>query len=119
MCDGLGDRLVAVSLDHRAETVVKVPVRVAVDVGDARPVAVDKVDRPRIAFLIGGGDAPAEAAPCALVGLLGEGRARVQALEFDPRELGDSLAVNLDWTVDCHISSVKGFLQQGTPPKGH
>ena len=83
----LHDRGVGVALDHRAEAVVEVPVAVAVDVGDARPLAGDEVDRPRVAQLVGGGDAAAERAPGALVHRRRALRALVQRRELAAREL--------------------------------
>ena len=54
------DRRVRVALDHRAEAVVEVAHLVAVDVPDLRADAALEVDRPRVAQLVGRGDAGAE-----------------------------------------------------------
>ena len=46
---GLRDRVVGVTLHHRAEAVVEVEVLVAVDVPHLRALPVREVDRPRVA----------------------------------------------------------------------
>ena len=67
LVDRAADRRVRVALDHRAEAVVEVEHLVAVDVPDARAVAALEVDRPRVAHLVGRGDAAAEHVAGALV----------------------------------------------------
>ena len=62
LLDRAADRGMRVALDHRAEAVVEVPHLVAVDVPDLRADAALEVDRPRLAQLVGGGDA--RRAPC-------------------------------------------------------
>ena len=95
LADRLADRRVRVALDHRPEAVVEVVHLVAVDVPHARPVAVLEVDRPRLAQLVGGGDAAGEHVAGAFVHPLRRLRALVEALLLALGQLLDALAVEL------------------------
>ena len=95
LADRLADRRVRMALDHRPEAVVEVVHLVAVDVPHARPVAVLEVDRPRLAQLIGGGDAAGEDVAGAVVHPLRGLRALVEALLLALGQLLDALAVEL------------------------
>src|SRR3954453_20242444 len=94
------------ALDHRAEPVVEVEVLVAVDVPDLRALAPLEVDRPRVAQLVGRGDAAREHLVRALVGLGRAGGRVVEPLLLALDELADALTVDLDWEVDGHASSL-------------
>ena len=96
------DRRVGVALDHRAEAVVEVPVLVAVDVADPRALAVDEVDRPRVAQLVGGGDAAAERAARPAVHRRRAGGARVELGELALDQLVDTPALQLHGAANGH-----------------
>ena len=96
------DRRVRVALDHRAEAVVEVVELVAVDVPDARAVAALEVDRPRVAQLVGRGDAAREHLVRAAEHLTRLRGGVVEALLLALDELADALAVDLDRGVHGH-----------------
>ncbi len=98
----LHDRGMCVPLHHRAETVVEVPVAVAVHVGDRGAVARGQIDRPGVAQLVGGGDAAAKRALGAFEHRRRARRALVQARDLFERELLDALAVDMDGAADGH-----------------
>ncbi len=100
--DRLADRGVGVALDHRAEPVVEVVELVAVDVPDARPVAALEVDRPRVAQLVGRGDAARQRLLRALVHLARPLRALVEGLLLTLDELSDPCSVELGGGGDSH-----------------
>ena len=103
--DGLRDDRVRMALDHRAEAVVEVDHLRAVDVPDVRADAALEVDRPRIAELVRRGDAARQGAERALVHASRARRVRVELLGLAGRQLGDALAVELNWGAYGHGSS--------------
>ena len=96
----LDDRRVRMPLHHRAEAVVEVPVLVAVDVPHPRPAPVDEVDRPRVAQLVGGGDAAAQRPHRAPVHGGRALRPLIQSCELALEQFGHALVVHLDRAVD-------------------
>src|ERR671922_1182285 len=93
-----------VALDHRAEAVVEVPHLVAVDVPDLRALAALEVDRPRVAQLVGGGDARAEDLVGATEHLGRAAGAVVEAMLLALDQVLDALAIQRDGRRDGHFS---------------
>jgi hypothetical protein len=56
----LDDRGMRVALHHRPERVVQIDQLVAVDIPHTRSLSVREIDRPGVAFLVGGWDASHE-----------------------------------------------------------
>src|SRR3954469_14815363 len=94
LADRLADGGVRVALDHGPEAVVEVVHLVAVDVPDARTVAVLEVDRPGGAGLGGGRDPAAQHAVRAFVHRVRTRRALVEARLLALGELLDALTVD-------------------------
>jgi hypothetical protein len=103
--DGLRDDRMGVALDHRTEPVVEVDHLGAVDVPHVRANAALEVDRPRIAELVGRGDATRQRDLGALVHATRCRRVRIQLLRLAGGQLGDALAVELNRGAYSHGSS--------------
>ena len=102
LADRAADRRVRVPLHHRAEAVVEVEHLVAVDVPDLRALAVREVDRPRVAQLVGRGDAGAQHLVGPLVHRERALRTLVEPLLLAFDQAADALAVQRDGARSGH-----------------
>src|SRR6266436_6334220 len=91
-----------VALRHRAEAVVKVEHLVAVDVPDPRSLAALKIDRPRLANLIRGGNSSGKRRSSAFVHRTRLRGALVQRLRLAVAQLPNPLAVDLNRRLHRH-----------------
>ena len=103
--DSLRDDRMGVTLDHRAEAVVKVDHLRAINVPDVGADTALEVDRPRIAELVRRGHTARQRNLCALVHAARSGRVRIQLLRLARSQLSDALAVKLNRGAYSHGSS--------------
>ena len=95
--DSLRNHGMSVTLDHRAEAVVKVDHLRAVDVPDLRANTALEIDRPRVAELVRRGDSAGQHVVGALVHLARGGGGAIKDFRFACCQLRDASAIQLDW----------------------